>query len=190
MDQIKEPKIREETDAYNKIITWFFAFPTREMSLNNICYELKISKTTANKVVSNLVEENFLKKEVLGKLWRISANQKHFYFITKKIPYNLDLIYNSNIIEYVHKTIPSTRAIILFGSYRKGDDNEKSDIDIAVEVLSDKNVKIIEAQINKLGYRKNISLNLHIFSRNKIDINLFSNIANGIVLDGFLEARP
>jgi len=52
-------------------------------------------------------------------------------------------------------------------------------------------VKIVELGIfHKWGYRKNVSVNLHIFSRNKIDINLFSNIVNGIVLEGFLEAKP
>jgi len=43
--------------------------------------------------------------------------------------------------------------------------------------------------IEKLGYRKNVPVNLHIFSRNKVDLNLFTNIANGIVLDGLLEVR-
>ena len=44
--------------------------------------------------------------------------------------------------------------------------------------------------VEQLGYRKNVPINLYIFSRNKIDLNLFANIANGFVLDGFLEVRP
>ena len=79
----------------------------------------------------------------------------------------------------------------MFGSYRKGDDTEDSDIDIAVEVSDNKGIRIVPfAIIHKFGYRKDVLVNLHIFSRNKIDINLFSNIANGIVLEGFLEVRP
>ena len=95
------------------------------------------------------------------------------------------------ILQEIHKKFGNSRSIILFGSYRWGDDNEKSDIDIAVEILGDKEVKIFKlGVIQKLGYRQNIPVNLHIFSRNKIDLNLFSNIANGIVLEGFLEVRP
>ena len=45
-------------------------------------------------------------------------------------------------------------------------------------------------QLEKLGFRKNVKVNIHIFSRNKIDLNLFTNIANGIVLDGLLEVHP
>ena len=41
-----------------------------------------------------------------------------------------------------------------------------------------------------IGYRKNVPVNVHVFSRNKIDLNLFANIANGIILEGFLEVRP
>jgi len=33
-------------------------------------------------------------------------------------------------------------------------------------------------------------VHLHIFSRNKVDLNLFANISNGIILDGFLEVHP
>lgn len=183
--------IINEAGAKLKVLYWFFAFPNRETSLSDLAKETRISKTTANKVVRQLTNEGFLKKEVLGKIWRISCNQDHEYNSTLKIPYNLSQIYESGIIRDVYKKTSNPKTIILFGSYRKGDDTEKSDIDIAVEVLSKEGIKIETLGIiDKLGYRKNISVNLHIFSRNKTDINLFSNIANGIVLEGFLEARP
>lgn len=72
-----------------------------------------------------------------------------------------------------------------------GTDNEKSDIDIAVEVLDNKSMKIEKLEvIAQLGFRKKVTVNCHIFTRNKIDLNLFTNIANGIVLDGLLEVHP
>ena len=81
---------------------------------------------------------------------------------------------------------------MLFGSYRKGDDTDKSDIDMAVEVLGEDPIRIIErfAQIPQLGFRQHVPVNVHVFNRANIDLNLFANIANGIVLDGFLEVRP
>ncbi|MBI3026708.1 nucleotidyltransferase domain-containing protein [Candidatus Woesearchaeota archaeon] len=101
------------------------------------------------------------------------------------------MIYESNITKEINKVIDNPRAIILFGSYRKGDDTENSDIDLAVEVLDDKEIEILKFGVfPSFGYRKNVVVNLHIFSRNKIDLNLFANIANGIVLEGFLEAKP
>lgn len=179
------------TEAHNKIQHYFFDYPAKEFSLNDVCSAVNVSKTTANVVVGQLVKEGFLKKEAIGKLWRISCNLEHHYNITRKMPYHLVLIYESGIIPAVREAVPDARTIILFGSYRKGDDIETSDIDIAAEVLSDDEHKIVEIGVIPLfGYRQNVPVNLHVFSRNNISLNLFANIANGIILEGFLEVRP
>lgn len=183
--------VEDLNEAYNKVLLWFFSYPNKEMSLNYLSGELRISKTTANKVVTRLMKEDFLKKEVLGKVWRITCNENHKYNFSRKVAFNFIQIYESGIIKEIHQLVRNTHSIILFGSYRKGDDTEKSDIDIAVEVLGNDDIKIRQLGIiEEFGYRKNVAVNLHIFSRNKIDLNLFSNIANGIVLEGFLEVRP
>ena len=156
----KKLKITELNEAYQKVINWFFAFSTKEIGLSDLAEAVNISKTTANKVVNQLVQEGFLNLEVLGKIWRISCNQKHQYNTTRKIAFNLTKVYESRIIEKIHKTIKNPKAIILFGSYRKGDDTEESDIDIAIEVFDNKDLKITELEIPKLGYRKNIKINL------------------------------
>jgi len=181
----------ELNEAYRKCLHWFFAFPTKEMSLNDLSVSLGVSKTTAKTIVMQLVGEGFLIREELGKIWRISCNFKHYYNKTIKITSNLEKIYLSGIIQETYKLIPNAKAIILFGSYRKGDDDEKSDIDIAVEVLDNEELRIVQLGIIKeFGYRKNVPVNLYVFSRNKVDLNLFANISNGIVLEGFLEVRP
>ena len=41
----------------------------------------------------------------------------------------------------------------------------------------------------KFGYRTNVPVNIHLFSEKNINLNLFSNISNGIILDGFLEVK-
>lgn len=189
--QLKRVDPREETEAYRKVLHWFFSYPNKEISLNDLTQVLEISKKTANVVVTQLVSEEFLKKDVLGRLWRISCNQGHRYNVTRKIGHNLTLIYESGIMEGIHKLLPSSKVVVLFGSYRKGDDTEKSDIDIAVEVLDNEDLRTVDLGIvPQLGYRQNVPVHIHIFSRNKIDLNLFSNIANGIVLEGFLEVHP
>jgi len=183
-------KLLELNEAYNKALLWFFSYPDKEISLGGLSENLEIAKTTANRVVNRLVGEGFLKLDVLGRVWRISVNKGHIFNYSKKIGFNLMMICESNIIEEIHKTIPNPKAIVLFGSYRKGDDTEESDIDIAVEVTDDRELRILETELMPyMGYRENVPLKIHVFSRNKIDLNLFSNIANGIVLEGFLEVR-
>lgn len=180
----------QETEAYWKILRWFFSYPNKEMSLSDLSQVLEISKKTANKFVTLLVNEGFLRKEVLGKIWRISCNPNHVYNASRKIGYNLTLVYESGIRKMIWNMVPNYKAIVLFGSYRKGDDTEKSDVDIAVEVADKEELRIIDFVVPQLGYRKNVHVQAHIFSRDKIDLNLFSNVANGIVLEGFLEVRP
>lgn len=191
MIKLKKKTHLELNEAYNKVLHWFFSFPTRQIGLNDLSGELGISKTTAKSVVLMLKDEGFLILEVIGNAWRIYCNPEHNYNFTRKISHNLSLVYESQILYAIHDIIRNPLSVILFGSYRKGDDNEKSDLDIAVEILGDEGLKIHKLGIlPDMGFRKNVQVNLHIFSRNKIDLNLFSNIANGIILEGFLEVRP
>lgn len=188
MEKLKDVKLIETNEPYNKVLCWFFSYPDSEIGLNELASQVKISKTNATRIVHRLENEGFLLKEVIGKSWRIKCNKKHLYNQTKKLSFNLQLIYESGIIEKIHKKIPNLQAIILFGSYRKGDDNEKSDIDLAVNMIGNHELRIEElGVIEKFGYRKSVVINLHIFTNKKINKNLFSNIVNGIVLEGILE---
>lgn len=189
-EQIEDVFPEEDQNAYWKVQYWFFAYPEQTFSLSEIAQELHMHKHTASKIVKQLEEEGFVQKETIGNIWRIGCNKAHTYNTTRKIPYHLQLIYESNIVEHTLSRIPQARAIILFGSYRKGDDISTSDIDIAVEVVDNEPLEITQAGIIKqLGYRTNVPANIHIFSRNNINLNLFNNIANGIILHGFLEVR-
>lgn len=193
MAQIKFKKMKslELNEAYKKIMFWYFSNPKQEVSLNDLTKLANISKTTANRTVSRLEKEGFLKLNRIGGLWRITCNQSHPYNTTKKISYNLELIYESRVLDAIQKNFQNPRSIILFGSYRKGDDIESSDLDIAVEMLDDEETKIFQiGTIPKLGYRENVKVNVLKFTRKKVDLNLFANLVNGIVLFGFLEARP
>ncbi len=191
LEDVASPKLNE---AYQKVLYWYFSFPELEMGLNDLSAGLGIAKTTAKKTVGMLEKEGFLIRKVYGKTWRISCNQQHYYNQTTKVAFNLSMVFNAymaGLREHILGLVGNASAVILFGSYRKGDDTEKSDIDIAAEVADNGAVRIAQiGTIQRFGNRKNVPVNLHIFCRNKVDINLFANIANGIVLEGFLEARP
>ena len=181
----------EMNEPYNKVLSFFFSNPTGEFGLNDIVRMLKISKTTANRTIKRLEAEGFLIIRSIGKTWIIKSNQKHYYNETRKIPYNLSLIYSSGIIEEATRKHPEIKSLVLFGSYRKGDDIESSDIDIAAEILGENETKTYElGKIHSLGYRTNVKVNMLLYSRKRVNKNLFANIANGIVIHGFFEAKP
>lgn len=187
----KAKKTKEFPESYRKVLHYFFSFPGQPISLNDLSKNLGSSKNAVRAAVLRLIDEGFLNREIVGNAWRLSVSQKHRFMATRKIPYNLGLVYESGIVDMIYKKVPEAHAIILFGSYRWGTDNEISDIDIAVEILGNKSMEIKElATIDSLGLRKNVKVNIHVFSRAKIDLNLFTNIANGILLDGLLEVHP
>ena len=179
------------TEPYAKLLSFFFCFPVIEITLNGLVSATKISKSSAQRAVGVLIKEGFLNKKVIGKSWLLSCNQKHPYNFSRKIAYFLWLILDSKMVYTLRRHYPSAKALVLFGSYRKGDNAEGSDIDIAVELVQETALKIVDfAVFDSLGYQKNVLVRVHVFSRKKITSTLFTNIANGIVLDGFLEVHP
>ncbi|MBI3034443.1 nucleotidyltransferase domain-containing protein [Candidatus Woesearchaeota archaeon] len=191
MNKLRKVSPEEVLTVYHRVMTWFFAYPAEDFTLNELHTSVGMAKTTAREAVNLLLKDGFLDIKTIGRLWRIRANPKHEYFYTKKIAYNLAMVYESRLLDQINKNHPNSLAVVLFGSYRKGDDIPESDLDIAVEILGGEPIKVMElGVISQFGYRQNVKVNLHVFSRNKIDLNVFSNIANGIVLQGFLEVRP
>src|SRR3989338_5122476 len=151
---LKDVTVPELERTLDKCLVWFYARPTTKIGLTELAKSINSSKTATKQVIESLIKGQFLIREIIGKAWLLSANQKHQYFITKKIPYNLSIIYESGVLAAIYKLIPSPRAVILFGSYRWGTDIEESDIDIAVEVIDNNGLQIMHlGNIGQLGYR-------------------------------------
>src|SRR3989338_8136991 len=127
---MKKIKGREDIDVetINKVLYWFFAYPSREIGLSDLANETKIAKTTANRIVRNMEKAGVLEVTRICKVWRIKVNQENGLYRQMKVAYNVE-----RILEYM----PNPQTIVLFGSCRYGTDTEKSDIDIAVEVIGD-----------------------------------------------------
>ena len=86
-------------------------------------------------------------------------------------------------IKDVDELLPINKAI-LFGSYAKGEDTERSDIDLYIETPSKKDITLEK-------FEKKLKRNIQIFRhKNLFEIknkDLVNNIINGIVLNGFVE---
>lgn len=173
-----------------RVLEFLFKFPDKEFSLSDIAKEAGVAKANIGKIIGELQKADFIQITKLTRLWRIKANQKNWYLIRSKIVYNLNYIYQSGLVEFLNEHFKNPKAIILFGSFRKGEDISGSDIDIAVEIEGIKEYKITGLR-ELIGFEKEIGrkIQIHLFNRNIIDISLFNNIANGIVLFGFLEVK-
>jgi len=181
-----------------------FAYPEREFGLSELAEKACVRKANIGRILDDFQKRDLVEIEKLRKIWRIRANQKNPHFIREKIFFNLGVIYEafyeSYFIDFLNDYFRNPKAIILFGSFRKGEDISTSDIDIAIERDDIKDYRIghLEEMVSKslrehaLRFEKDIGkkIQVHIFNRKNIDLNLFNNIANGIALSGFLEVRP
>ncbi|MEK6892650.1 MAG: nucleotidyltransferase domain-containing protein [Nanoarchaeota archaeon] len=182
-------KLYEET-AKNKIMGIMFKYPEKEFSLSDLAKEAGVAKANIGDILGEFQEAGLINIEKLSKIWRIKANHANWLFVKSKIVYNLNFVYKSGLVEFLTDYFKNPKAIVLFGSFRKGEDLSNSDIDIAIESGEAK-----DYQVNGLRelteFEKSIGrkIQIHLFNRENIDINVFNNIANGILLWGFLEVK-
>jgi predicted nucleotidyltransferase len=199
-----ERKFYTET-AMNKIFEVLFNYPEKEFSLSDLAEVAGVAKGNIGKILDTLYKDGIIEIEKLSKIWRIRANQKSQIFLRLKIIHNLISIYQSyfgdtNFIDFLNEHFKNPKSIIIFGSFIKGEDISSSDIDIAIEADDLKGYKTVHlTEIVDKNLRKEVmkfeefigrKIQIHLFNRKNIDLNLFNNIANGIVLSGFLEVKP
>lgn len=177
--------------ARQRILRILFNYPEKEFSLSDLAKEAGVAKAHIGKILDELHSLNIITITKLSKMWRIKANQQSPEYIKTKIVFNLAFVYQSGLVEFLNEEFNNPKAIVLFGSLRKGDDISASDIDFAIESDEVKEYQIVShkklAEFEKGIGRK---IQLHLFNRKNVDINVFNNIANGIVLSGFLEVKP
>ena len=69
-------------------------------------------------------------------------------FIRMKRIYNLNSLYLAGLVDFLVKEYNNPEAIICFGSYSKGEDFEKSDIDIAIINGKEKDIALEKFEKN------------------------------------------
>ncbi|MBU1855165.1 MAG: nucleotidyltransferase domain-containing protein, partial [Nanoarchaeota archaeon] len=90
-------------------------------------------------------------------------------------------IINSGIIEFLESVYEYPNSIILFGSYSFGENNEQSDIDIAIQTTLNKKIDLKK-------YEQKLRHTIQIFLLDeKTPENLKKSIYNGIVLRGRIQ---
>lgn len=145
---------------------------------------LKVSPTAIAKSLPKLEKENLITIERSKEmnLISITLNRENQRAIHLKRSENLRMLYETGFPEFIEEKHAGS-TIILFGSYSKGEDTLKSDIDIAV--IGSK-VKQIEFKKFEKMLEKEIRINYYT-SFKDINKELKENLFNGIVLSGGIE---
>tara|TARA_Y100000310_G_scaffold342890_1_gene448080 strand:- start:418 stop:948 length:531 start_codon:yes stop_codon:yes gene_type:complete len=164
----------------------FFENPNRDFYLREISRELKTNHTTVRKRLSKLLKENYIghiPQKPFPK-YRAIISRK---FLNLKLFYNLEKIRRSKIIEEIEKILDFP-TVVLFGSYSKAEDDERSDIDLFILSESNKEVKV-----EKFETLLNRKVELFVYDRKQFsklkgrNPELINSIINGVVLSGQFE---
>lgn len=158
--------------------------PTAKLRVRQMEREMRLPLPSVIRYCKELEKEGILKKESISGVSTYSADRNSKKFLVAKRLFNIKLIFDSGLIDYIVKEYFNP-VIVLFGSYSKGEDIENSDIDLYVETPKkhkfnlQKFEKILRRRIQVFNY-KNIS---EVSNR-----HLANNIINGVTLNHFLEA--
>lgn len=174
---MKRKNIKEQIRNY------FFVNPSTKMRVRQIERELNLPLPSVIRYIQELEKEGILKREKIAEAVLFSANRASKYFLLEKKLYNIKLLYESGLTEYLINEL-SNPIIIVFGSYSKGEDNENSDIDLYIQTPSKKEIKL--ERFEKLLKRK-IQIFVHSNLKQIRNPHLMNNIINGIPLNNFLE---
>jgi predicted nucleotidyltransferase len=152
----------------------FFEEPTKAHFIKEISKKINLAHTSVKKHLTELEKEGIIERNQteIFKAYKANRDNKEFIFY-KKIS-NLLQLEKSGIIELLTEHYP--KAIILFGSYNKGEDIESSDIDL---YLDSKKFKI---DVQK--FEKKIKRKIHLIFKEEATDELLESINQGAILFG------
>lgn len=160
----------------------FLNSPIKEFGLREISRKVSLAPASVKKYLEELKKENLIESsnEKNSPAYKAKRDEQKFKTLQKiSIIYELE---TSGIIDYLWNEI-CPEAIILFGSFSKGEAIENSDIDLFMIT------KIKREKINIDRYQKMFPHEIQLFTdeSDKIQKHLKSNLYNGIVLRGYLK---
>ncbi len=168
----------------DELLEHFLLYPIKESHLRELSRLTKISLPWVSKTVTELSKQGLLTYVNQRGLVLVKADRESNQFRALKRAYNLFSLHNSGLVGMIVEEYMRPEAIILFGSYGKGEDIESSDVDIAV--ITKKKIEISLLEFEKKLKRKIKILEI---DSGKIEKEFWNTLANGIVLYGYLEVK-
>lgn len=164
-----------------KLLKVFLDEPLEEFRLRELGRESGISPASVLNYLKEFEKERLILRNEKREIPFYKAERDNEKFILYKklsIMYELE---ESGLIEFLWQEL-CPEAIILYGSYAKGESINSSDIDLFI-IGKEKKIKISEYE-KKLGKEVHLMFN----DAKKIPKELKNNLINGIVLRGYFKA--
>ncbi len=145
-----------EKYALIKAIRFVLSKPMKSFSVRDLAKEAGLSPGAARVSLDYMRNKGIASLKTIGKTYQYKANLESPLCRQWKILFNLDKITDSKILEEITKKIPHVNSVLLYGSFSKGTNDEKSDIDLLV-VAHQKTKTDLEFS-NKMAKEVNLSI--------------------------------
>ena len=169
-------------EKYNryKLLKVFLFNPEESFRLRELSRLSKISPPSVMNYLKEFEKEGLIKSYTKREIPFYSSNMesvKLVFYRKLAVLYELE---NSGVVDYLWDKL-APEAIILYGSYAKGEFTEQSDIDLFVIGK--------ESKVDLKNYEKKLGKNIHLMFDNikNIPNNLKNSLCNGIVLKGYFK---
>ncbi|MBI4096001.1 MAG: nucleotidyltransferase domain-containing protein [DPANN group archaeon] len=172
----------------DKLLEYFINEPAREFHIRELSKLTGLSPTTVSKYLAEFEKNGILISKRKFNHLLFKANSESTAFKNKKLFYNVGVLEDSGLIDFLDDEFNHPESIVLFGSFRKAENIPASDIDILIIGPAKKNLNLEKFE-KKLGHK----IQLFVHSRAEIEKlklkskDLVNNWLNGIVLRGYWE---
>ena len=160
-----------------KVLEQFFLYPTRKFHIRELAERVKLNPNTIINISKKLIKEGLIIRKKSKPLVLLYSNSEHKNFIINKRLYNIKKLYSIGLVDKLISFYNNPEAIIVTGSYSRGEDHEESDIDIVIITNNNKIPKISE-------YSRKLKRKVHILPLNYKEMSkeFYTNLINGVKL--------
>jgi len=167
-----------------KVMGQFFLYPAQKFHIRELARITKLNPNTIINVTKALIKENIIIRKKSKPLVSLYANVQDKKFIIAKRIHNIQSMYDSGLVDFLVSYYNSPEAIVVIGSYSKGEDTESSDIDIVI-ITNKKEI----ADLSKFESKLKRSVHLLPLSYKEMSDEFYNSLINGIILYGYLRTK-
>lgn len=172
----------------DKLLNYFFNEPEQEFHVRELAKLSGFSPTTVSKYLNKLKKNDLLCSRKQYNHLLFKANTDSGAFMNAKLLFNLEKLRKSGLIKFLIEEYNQPEAIILFGSYAKAENINKSDIDLFV-------ISPLKKELNLDRFEEKLGHPIQIFVYSKVEIEkmkksnkeLLNSLVNGFVINGYWE---
>ncbi|MFH1229833.1 MAG: nucleotidyltransferase domain-containing protein [Candidatus Aenigmatarchaeota archaeon] len=168
-------------DNNYKVMKLFFDNPEKKFYIREIARLTGLSAPGVLKILKKLKEESLLESEKGKVVENVKAPRSEKFFLLKR-SYNILSLFESGLIDFLKDKYEEPEAIVIFGSYSKGEDTSESDIDIAIVTK-----KEISLDLKKFEKTLKKKVNIYEIQTDKSEREFLNNLVNGTVVYGYLK---